>query len=176
MFRTLLIDFYLRIYQYYNLLWKIFFSCVNNVKLVYLIDNNKPKNISINYYSGLKMDGKQSGNFYLKIYNSYGTNHIAFDGDIESVSKVRIIESLENPPKRKNVILSNNDNPLDINLEILDNYISNIKYFPNQSIVNLGSVLKILGFECTHVTIIETKPFNKTKVNVNDIDINYIYY
>ncbi len=176
MFRTLLINIYLKIYQYYIFLRKIFFSCINNVKLVYFIDGDKVKNISINYYLGLKSDNFKTGKYYLKIFNGSGTNHIAFNGNINDVSRIKIAECYDNPPKRKNVILLDNGVPLDINLEILDNYVSNIKYFPEQSIINLGSVLQFLGFSCTHATIIETKPFSKTITDVNDVDVGHLYH
>jgi hypothetical protein len=114
--------------------------------------------------------------YYLKLLNCSGANHLAFNGEIVDVSKIKITQSLENPPKRKNVMLSNNGVLLDINLEILDNYLTNLKYSPDTNITNLKTILKILGFECSHITIIETRPFNKITIDVTNIDINYLYY
>ena len=176
MFRSLLLSIYLNIYRYYDLLWKFIFSYIGNIFLIYYINDDDIKNITMNYYFGWNLKKFKSGTYYLKIFDANGTNHIAFIGNIELIHKIKITESFENPPKRKRVILLNENNPININLEVLDNYKTNTKHLQSSSISNLKEITKILGLKCSHVTIIETRPFNKITMDVESVDINYLYY
>lgn len=175
MFQLFFINIYLSFYKYYNLLWKIFFSWVGNLFFIYFVHNNEVKNITMNYYFKYNLDKFAEGIYYTKIYNSDGTNHVIFKGVVNDINAIKIEENDKNPPKRKNIILVNDDEPLNVNLEILDNYKTNMKYVKN-SVTNLNEILKFIGINCTHVIIIDFIPFKKTTISINDIDINSLYH
>ncbi|XWV26514.1 hypothetical protein QJ857_gp0553 [Tupanvirus soda lake] len=178
MFQSLLITTYLIMYQYYSMIWKILFSWIGNFVFIYHVNNKKVRNITLNYYLGYKLHKFQTGKYYAKIYNSDGTNHIAFDGHINQIHKIKTHKhkSIDNPPKRKKILLLNNDQPLNINLEILDNYKINMEHFGDSSITNLAEILDIFGLQCTDVTIMEFSPFRRIKKKITEVDVNELYH
>ncbi|XWV25255.1 hypothetical protein QJ856_gp0517 [Tupanvirus deep ocean] len=175
MFHSLLITAYLILHQYYSIIWKILFSWIGNFIFIYHVNNKKVKNITLNYYLGYKLHKFQTGKYYAKIYNCDGTNHVAFDGHINQIHKMKIHKSIDNPPKRKKILLLNNEKPLNIDLEILDNYKINMKHSGDSSITNLAEILEIFGLQCTHVTIIEFSPFRKITKEITEVDVNELY-
>lgn len=179
MFLTFLLNLYLKVYlkvyQWYTFIWHKIFTWIGKVMLIYHIDGDKMKNITWNYYLKYGMEKFKNGMFYAKIYDIRGLNHIAFNGDISHVHRIKA-DSLENPPKRKNVILLDNDIPIDIDLDVLDKYRTNMLHFEDQGIANLGKILTLIGLKCTHVIIIQMFPFNKKTMKIDEVDIDHLYY
>lgn len=175
MLKNLLFSTYLKIFQYYIFVWEKIFSRIDKIMFIYYISNNNVKNITLNYYLGYGLKKYNFGKFFVKFINIYGTRYVSYIGDIEKIKNINLNENDSNP-KRKNVILLNNNVPVKINLEILDNYKKHMTQFNNSSIVNIGEILSLIGIQCSHVTIIQTKPFLKTTESVNNVDINSIYY
>jgi hypothetical protein len=143
---------------------------------IYHINDDHVKNVTWKYYLGYDLEKYKTGTFYAKVYNIYGTDHIAYNGDIRSINNMDTLKEIKNPPRRKNVLLLNNGIPLRVNLEILDNYKKYVGHFNNSGITNLGKILSLLGLKCSHVTIIQTIPFMKTTEIVDNMDINHLYY
>ena len=160
------------------------------------------------------MNKYKQGTFYAKIYNSTGTNHIAYNGSIDELlvpidkldtstvnqldtstvnqldtptvnlldtPTVNLLTHTNNPlthtnilPKRKHIILSNNDETINIDVAFLDKYKLLSKHFTNP-ITNLGHIMRIIGINCTHVNIIKHMPFSKKVIEINDLDLDNIY-
>lgn len=180
MLEKILINFFFIIYRYYVLCWQLFFYYIKNIVFVYYINDGKIKNITLNYYLKYNINDYKKGTYYVKIYSLDNMNHIAFKGDIDHINKITInkITTLADVkiPKRKKIILLNNEKPININLQILDNYKINMEYFKDASISNLAQIINILGLKCTHITIIELYPFQKTTIEIENVDIKFLYY
>lgn len=175
MIRSILVNIYLQLYYYYSALWKYIFDFIGKIIFIYHVNENRIKNITWNYYSGYGMNNFKSGTFYAKIYNADGTHHIAYNGEVSKINNLVPISNPESSPRRKNVILLNDDKPINVDLAILDNYKINMLHFDN-SLTNLGMILKLIGLNCTHVTIIQTIPFNKKTIEIDQVDIHHLYH
>ena len=78
--------------------------------------------------------------------------------------------------KRKNVLLMNGDKPVEINLDIFDNYKSNIECVGDNKITKMETITIFFGIKCTHVKFIELIPFSQKVVPISEVDIDDIYY
>lgn len=174
MIQSILLQIYFKCYQYYLFLWNYLFTWVDQIIFIYYINENNKKNITLNYYLNYGLDKYQNGIYYANIYNINGSNHITHNGNISGINILKITDQMINPPKRKNILLLNNDVPVNVDLGILDNYKMNIN--ENHSLTNLGKILQLIGIKCTHILIIQHIPFNKKIVHVDEVDINHIYH
>jgi hypothetical protein len=168
---------YLLFHKFYMYIRHMFFRLFSSIVFVYHYSDDKIRNITWNYYLGYGLDKFKNGTFYAKVFKKSGTKHIAFDGHIDQISKIEIVDESEiNIPKRKHIILSHNGEPLDVDLTILDNYRMNMEHFEGISVKNLGKILKLLGLKCSHVTILQHRPFYKKTIDVREVDIDVIYH
>ena len=175
MLQSFLLKLYFRFYHYYIQLWEFLFAWIKQIILVYYIDKNITKNITFNYYTGHQINKYEIGKFYSKIYDLSGTKHVAFAGNLEEINQLAKIEiQKEAPPKRKQIILAKDSEPINIDLVVLDNYKVCMSKM-NNPITNLGEILHIMGIDCTHVVILEMIPFKKITISVADVDINQLY-
>lgn len=171
--KKFIIQAYLIFHQFYHYLWYLLFNYLESIVFIYYLNDNKVKNITLNYYLKYNLDEFDKGTYYTKIYNKHGTHHIAFDGKITHINKIKL-EPNEYHPKRKQLFLSDNGNPINIDLDILDNYKINMKQF-NNCVKNLGLILIMMGIKCSHVTIIQMIPFNRITLPVNEVEIEHLY-
>lgn len=190
MFESLFLGVYFRFYQYYIRVWEYLFTKIKQITFVYYIEGNTKKNITPNYYTGYQINKYKKGKFYTKIYDISGTKHAAFTGNLGQINKLvehgnsdssstsyyrdNIDVEKNVAPKRKQIFLTKNSEPINVDLVILDNYklvVSKI----NNPVTNLGEILKLMGIDCTHVVILEMFPFKKTIMAVADVDINELY-
>jgi hypothetical protein len=175
MFWSIFLYIYLKIYQFYCFLWKHIFKKIGTFTILYFIDQDNIKNITINYYLGFSLDKFKNGSFYAKIYNENDFNHIVYKGDILQLEKIKTINTPYKSFKRKKFLLTHNDSPMHIDLNILDNYKKNMDYF-DSSETNLGKILFIMGYKCNKIIIIQTNPIVKTIKNVDEVEIDNLYY
>lgn len=173
MFQSLFLGLYFKFYQYYIRAWEFLFAKIKQITLVYYIDGNTKKNITPNYYTGYQINKYNNGKFYTKIYDISGTKHAAFTGNLGQIRKLNQVETKE-APQRKQIFLTKNSEPVNVDLVILDNYKLAISKI-NNPVTNLGEILKLMGIDCTHVVIIEMSPFKKTIMAIADVDINELY-
>lgn len=173
---------FLYIYQFYSKWRRLFFAVVNKIMLIYHndgTDDSTTTNITLYYYLNCLPKNYETGTYYVKFYNSYGTNHIAFNGNISDIKKLDGISNVsrtDEDNKRKFIVLLGNDkNPLFVNLEMFDNYRVNMQYFPDSCVTNLGKIFGLMGLKCDRVMVIVHKPFNKYIVNPNEINIDHLY-
>jgi hypothetical protein len=160
------------VYYYYANISAKLFNTLGQIMIVYYVKNNEMVNITWRYYIGIGMNSFQQGKYYFKTYNDYGVSHAIYSGYLTDIVKIagKITKSSEK--QRKNVMLLRNEYPVDIDLCLLDNYISNMDAC---SITKLSEILDILNIKCTHVVFIEMMPFEKVIVDVNDIEIWNLY-
>lgn len=179
MFQAFWLGLFLKIYQFYHKfyhkfyhwVWDGIFSLIGSVVIIYRLEKGVLRNVTIQYYLGEDM-GK--GTFYAAIYNKQGINHISFVDDVDQIKYLSLATSSENPPHRKNITFILNDTPCYINLDILDNYKSNIDRYSNP-VTDLKRILTCLGINATHVKIIEIKPFSKIICKVEEMAIGHLY-
>lgn len=164
---------YFFFYYFYLYFWNLLLKYLGPITILYYLDKDKIKNITLNYYLNYHVDSFRKGTYYAKIYSSYGIQHLAFHGEISDANKIKI-EPGDLCFKRKQVILINHGSPLNVDLNILDNYKINMKQFKNP-VKNLGLILKMMGLPCSHVTIIQMVPFGKKTMEVQEVDIDYLY-
>lgn len=174
--KSLLIQVYLCIYYYYRLIRKLMLNYLGKIIFVYHINDHQLNNITLNYYMGYNLRKYNFGSFYVKMIGPSDTHHIVINGDLEHINSIKNIDVANNSPKRKKIILSNNNVPLNINMEVLDKYKVVSDYVGDIGIKNLGLILYYMGIKCTDVTIMEMFPFTKKTFNVNEIEIDHLYY
>src|SRR5690606_22585628 len=137
--------------------------------------------ITLNYYLNYNLSKFQNGTYYIKIYSVDELNHFTFSGNLEYLNEYLLEQTKDdndgddgnynlsntsntsNSLKRKKILLLKNVTPLNINLQIIDNYHLNIKKLKRPSVTNLSQLVKIFGLDCTHVTIMEMSPFSIIK-------------
>ena len=165
----------LGLYTYYQSIRQYVLTRLGSIVFIYYLTCELPKNITLNYYHGHDLEKYHEGQFYLKVIDSGGTRHVAFDGTIDEVRNF-LEKKLEpmNHPKRKNIILLDHDSVVAVDLALLDNYQLNTKYF-NKPITNLTHILNILNINCTHMVTIQNFPFKKTVTEINGLDISDLY-
>lgn len=176
--RKIMINIVIMLLHYWNILWEYIFDKIGNIYLVYYItdkNTSHKKNISFNFYTGYNLNQYKNGTYYVKNINKYGTNHIIFKGDVAEINKIKNIELNIDTPRRKNIILQKDNEPININLEILDNYKQNMIISINP-VVNLGEILRILDIPCATITIIKHFPFSRQTIDVSNVNINDIYH
>jgi hypothetical protein len=172
--KSMMFCMFLKFYYYYNVVWEYIFSWLGELMFIFYIDHDDNiKNITWNYYLNCNMSSFDHGVYYLKIYNTDGTNHLAFSGNISDIEKKNNL--IITKPKRKHIILLNNSEPINVDLKILDNYKLSSEPFPNP-IKNMDKVLKLLGIKCSQIVIININPFFKTILNIEDITIDELYH
>jgi len=149
------------------------------IKLVYHFDNYQITNITLYYLTGIFMKQYSSGTYHVKLIGPNQTDHIIFDGHIDDVKKCHVIpekNDRSNSSKRKNVVLMKDDNTLNANLHMLDNYKNNMDQFDIACTTNLRTLLILLfGLECSHISIMQMMPFKKQIHDVDKVTIDMIY-
>ena len=177
-----LINFFVKkiptIYIWYDYIWKLIFTYINKIILIYHIGNdNIISNITLNYYFGYGLNKYKNGPYYLKLYNKYDTVYLACNGTITDITRnISVVSSHKqnNKPKRKKIILMNNDMTINVDLKILDNYFSQITHYENL-ITDLKIICDTMGIKCTHINVINLNPFSKTLLDINQTDIRELY-
>lgn len=175
MFESAFLNLFIKTNNIYVILRKIFFTWISKIILIYYIKENGNQNITWNYYLNYNLDKYIKGTYYIKIYDIRGINHIAYNGNLNNINKMNTAQIIENLPRRKNILLLNNGIPNSADLQLLDNYRTNMIYFQESCITNLGTILSLMGLKCDQVAIIQSYPFNKIVMKTDEIDIDYLY-
>uniref|UniRef100_A0A6G6AAZ1 Uncharacterized protein n=1 Tax=Borely moumouvirus TaxID=2712067 RepID=A0A6G6AAZ1_9VIRU len=174
MLNNILIQLLLVLYSFYQYLLKIFFNIFKKISLLYFIKNGQIYNITLNYYLGFRLDKYSEGIFYIKEYNFNYVNRIAYTGKLSEIKDFKIINH-NSIPRRKNIILMNNDLPCNLDLCILDNYKIHSDYYHVNCVKNLSMVLELLGIRSSHVNIMTLIPFTNKQISTHDLTIDDLY-
>jgi hypothetical protein len=173
--KHIFISIYLTIYKTYICAWNWFLTKFGDQMLIYYIHDGGKKNITINYISGWGLHGFKSGTYYIKHYTLNGENHVAFHGEIDHIEHIKQ-SSNDQAIKRKQCVLLADNETIDFDLHLLDNYRKNMQYY-DRCITNLAEILNILGQASTHVAIIEKhSPLVRKKFSTHEINIDHLYY
>ena len=123
MITSFLLGIYLILYHAYLWLWLMFFSKIRNLTLVYFVRDNKITNITLQYYLNFWLDNYKLGTYYLRIYNLHGTNHLTYTGALTDIPTINPIYNTDvSTPRRKDVLLMLNSQPVCVDLAVIDNY------------------------------------------------------
>lgn len=170
--KQLLIKLYLYYYLVKQFIYQFIIRTFGPIKIIYYITENRTKNITLNYYSGL-LEGFQTGNYIIKCYDSHHVKYHGFTGQLKQLSGVKLDEELYD--RNKKITLLKNDTPINIDMTIIDNYVNNIK--KNQLYHNIPtkSIFDAIGINCTHVKIISMRPIQQIHKHIDEIDIMEMY-
>lgn len=176
MIKSLALYIFIKFYQIYNIIWNLIFSFLGKIMMIYHLEKDELNNITLHYYFDMIPKKFETGIYYIKFIDSNGTNHIAYQGNINQIKDISLHDPSENPPKRKNIALVNHDQFSYSDLHLLDNYKMNIPKSPFVPVTNLSKIMIFLGIKCSHIKIIEIIPFSNKIVKIDDLDINSLYY
>ncbi|BCS83032.1 hypothetical protein QLL95_gp1091 [Cotonvirus japonicus] len=167
---------YPHIFKFQVFLWNIIFEKISEFKCIYYMDeNDNIINITFRYYLNCFLNNYQKGNYYVKCYNKYGINHVAFNGKLTEINKFKPTSS-NIFIKKRNFSLSYENKPVILSLDVFDNYKTNICFYKDTHIQDLGKICKFFGVNCDTVSILIMKPFSRTNKNIKDSIINDLYF
>jgi hypothetical protein len=173
-FTSHFISTYLYLHQVYSVVWQFIFNTFGPIYFVYYLHNDQIKNITLNYYFKLGLKKYINGHYYCKIFNSDKTNHLIHHGDVNEISKIDLsIEPVS--IRRKNILLLNDKNPVQCDLDVLDNYVINMKKLNKSHTLKPKVVMKCLGLDCTDVQFITVRPFKKEVISIDQIDLDDLH-
>jgi hypothetical protein len=139
-----------------------FFQMLGNKMMIYLVNNHKKEvtNVSLSYYLSKRRNQMPYHRYYCKIYGKDKVNHFMFVGSINTPLSFDFQCVKKN--KRKNIILlNNNDEIINFDLSILDNYYNNLMHLKEkysfcyrQSLLNMKLFFICQGIDCHKIKII----------------------
>jgi len=173
-FIKLFIFLYMYFYGWYQRLWEMLIDTVGPLYIIYHFDGNKFVNITFGYYLNWWLSSRyHTGSYFCKKLLRDRTNHFTFTG------KLDIIRTLTTPDipsvKRHNIMLYLDSKPREVNLNILDNYVTTMKHLNHSHTIRNSLILKQLGLECSHVQITMLRPFSKVMKGINDMKLEELY-
>jgi hypothetical protein len=176
MLKNFLLQTYIYLYYIYQFLWNTFFSYVGKVMIIYYSDDDHLSNITLNYYFGYRLHQYRQGVYYIKFFDKNGVNHIGFRGSVADIDWFRYVRPIVlGDVKRRNVLLLMNDDVSQVNLDVLDNYKSNMAYFAERSICMLADIFFFLKIKCSHIKMFTMSPFRVKVEPVGNLSIDAIY-
>lgn len=168
--------FMLHVYLWtYNLCQNLFFLLFKDFHRVFALEDGKLREKTLHYYLGI-LNGvkvylliKYSRNWNLgeNVYVETEAEHYAFVGLINQITRGK--RSVD----RKSFILMNDDEPIDIDLNIIDNLISNSGAVDHY-VDRFDCILKLLNLNANKITIFEDNGDTKTR-DVSDVSIDQLY-
>lgn len=172
MVKKYILSTYLYFYQLFIFLWNIIFAINGPIYMVYHIDSGDMRNITFFYYVYC-LSKYRKGLYYCQILNRNRVDHITFEGDIDHIKKIELLD--EHPyRKRKNITLIKNDHVIHFDLNLLDNYVHNMQH-NKKPLLTPREILKYLGVECTHVDFVEFFPFRKIRRDIDELTLIDFY-
>ena len=165
----------LGIYCIYNILYRLMMSILGPCHMIWTFNGQNKKNITLSRY--LYADDPHI--YWIKTYHVGGIRYLAYEGNLDDLT-FDVDDIPESIPKRKNIMLLNGTNPVDFDLNLLDNYIWSNLTFTDKCIpiTNLTTILKLFDVNATDVQIIHMVPFKKEIIPIDhemNIDMLYDY-
>jgi len=184
---------YLYIYHVYIGVYKFIMSILGPIHVIYYFDGHHKKNITLStYFKDYNSHCSDSFTsiFWIKTFYGDGPHYSAYQGNrrhLDNLTCAKIMPDLLS--KRKNIMLLNGTDPVNFDLNLLDNYkraIQNQSHFFKSSIdteyqkkcvpvKNLNTILKLFDCESSHIQIINLRPFKKEIVPIDDMHIDMLY-
>jgi len=171
----LLLRLYMGMYNICKDMRLLFFSMINKLTFVYFIGDTDITNVTLRYYLGYGLSNYQTGTYYVRTHDKFGTSYLTFTGNITEIPHLNSYSISElTPPLRKNIILLDNNTIIDVDLDILDNYIINIQN-SDTYVTNMKLILELMGIDCTHIKIIQLRPFSAVILDADQVSIYDLY-
>lgn len=168
-----LIPLYLSMLHFYHYRIRPFiFYWIKDVELVYHqplnILYNTMSNITLFYYLNIMLPRYRSGTYFVHQYNAKGERYFGFTGQIKDLKKYkrRLIEP-QSWPKRKHLILSYKQNPVNFDLLKLDNYYHYSKLLENP-VMKIENVFSFFETKCDDIRIMQMDPFASLPVSLSE--------
>lgn len=174
---TFFVNIGLQLYEWFNSFRLVFFRFFGQFMMIYYVDGPIVHNITHLYYLNRFLGPYQNGRYYLKIYNEYGTHHLAFNGTINTISNIQTIDDVSNhnPRRKKFIILDSERNPVDFDLRTLDNYYLNAQQFGDKAVDRMDEIFQLFGIKCSYVSIFTNRLFDRVNHLVTDIRLDDLY-
>lgn len=166
MLKKILINVYLKSYKFYLTVRNILLKRLGPIYILYHLDG-KISNITLNYYTGIIPAKYNQGNYFCRIINEYGTNYISYSGNLNKMQ----LECSSVPIRRKNIMLLNESKVINFDLNILDNYVSNMR----DKSLKLELIFACFGVNCTCVQFVTLNPFKKEIIPINELVVSDLY-
>jgi len=182
-----LVDIYIFLYECYASLRSSACRLFGNFHTIYFYDGIETTNITVNYHTNILLEPYQKGIYYIQSSNENYDDDYIFDGTIDDVTRylssygnpIFLNVSYQNPisNNRKNVILFDGDQILNVNFHAIDRYKNYMVHDSNfTKVTDIQTILQILlHISCTHILIIQTFPFKKVTYDIKDVTIDMIY-
>jgi len=180
-----LMDIYFYLYDCCVTLQSLTYKLFGSFHTIYFYDGEALTNITINYHTNISMSSYQQGMYYVQTSGESCDDNFIFNGTIDDVTRYIIshndstipIISYQNMYNRKNIILSDNEQILNINLHPIDRYYCYLEHDKTYAkVTDFGTILKILlDTSCTHVSFIQTFPFKKNTYEIKDVTLKMLY-
>lgn len=165
----------LGIYCIYNILYRLVMSILGPCHMIWTFNGQNKKNITLSRY--LYIDDPQM--YWIKTYHVDGVRYLAYEGNLDDLTFDRDNTLTPIPIlKRKNIMLLNGTNPVNFDLNLLDNYIQSNLTFTDKCvpITNLTTILKLFDCDATDIQIIHMAPFKKEIIPIDhEMNINMLY-
>lgn len=173
---NLLKNIFIKVYLIYHyakqFIYKSIIRLFGPIDIVYHIDHCV-KNITLNYYSGIGLRDLSHGHFIITRYDLHHKKYCGFTGDLSQINDIALEENLH--PRSKKITLLRDSQPIDSDITVLDNYTHNITKNNLNHEINLSSITKVLGINCTHIKLLTMNPFKQTTMSIDELSIHDIY-
>ena len=182
MVNEIILQIYLYMYRIYIYLYKLIMNIFGPIHIIYYFDGQRKKNITLSRY--LVSNDNPNSIFWIKTFHTHDTHYLAYQGHLCHLNKLIRGKKISNLSyKRKNIMLLNGTDPVNFDLNLLDNYKRSIQnksdVFGNQRecmpVKDLNTILKLFGCESSAVQIINLRPFKKEIVPVDNVCIDMLY-
>lgn len=167
---------YFGIYTIYCTLRKYFFNFSGEIYFVYFLDGGYKKNLTIHNLLGIVPEKYIMGNYFVKIIHNDGIKYFSYYGKLSELYDFgnKLGEKTINIV-RKNITLTNGNDIVKTDLSILDNYLQNVLCI-GQEPDKIQNILDHLNIKCTHLQIIQLRPFKKTVHHISEVHIFDLYH
>lgn len=173
MFEGYFIKLYFQLCHLYLSVWNLFFQVFGPLPVVYHISDESIKNITLHYY--MRQLDKYRGNFYCKVFHKDNVHHLTFDSTLTDFTFHNILgRTVSKLPKRKNIMLLNKCRVVHYDLNILDNYVTNMRKLEKPPL-ETKLIFKCLGIDCTDVQFTQLRPFQKVVVPITQVNLLDLY-
>lgn len=171
---NLVIKLYLFLYMCYLRVWETLISLTGPIHVIYYYNGSKFTNITLGYYIRFLTAKHYNGSYFCKLLLKDRVDQFVYTGKLNDIRSLKHPEVLP-VVKRLNTMLYHNFKPIEVNLNILDNYVSNMRYHKQKHVLPNDLVLSKLGLVCTDIQTTTLRPFKKINKSVNDVILDELY-
>jgi hypothetical protein len=159
-------------YKIETFVWYYVFAVIGQFHFVYRLHKGKVENLTVKFLLGLlKDDFKSNSIFYVKTITANSSDHLICTSIKKTFSEKQHTQE-QSQPKRKNITLLWENNPVDFDLTILDKIKRNS--LGNQNIL-LSEIFVLTQIKCDTIKITKICPFEISVKKVDEISLHDLY-